>query len=371
MSLVPTEIIFEVTNLNSSGEGSLAWAISQVNSYTGDLRPVVQIDSSLAGQSIALSSAPTISKPCVVRGNGVSITGYAIKTTAAVEWSDITLPQITLSGAGALSGENITLTSQRAVYLENWSSAADFSGIKTTAQDAYIGISGTLGDSTFTQLPDTLPGGYRVVNDVTVAAGKTVTLEEGVCWKFDYKKSLFDYKESLYIYGTFVVNNATVADALVADNNYVYCEVENGGKLQLTNANLKQLYRVYLYSGGTLEMTGGTLDSRYELEVCAGATATLTGVTVKDYINNYGCLTLEDCSINSYINNYGCLTLEDCSINKYINSEGTLKLTDVNSTSYITAKGSTTLDGVTCTTLVVDGDADVSIGEKGIVLTGT
>ena len=345
MSLVPTEIIFEVTNLNSSGEGSLAWAISQVNSYTGDLRPVVQIDSSLAGQSIALSSAPTISKPCAVRGNGVALTGYAVKTTAAVEWHDITLTQITLSGAGSLSGENITLTSQRAVYLENWSSAADFSGIKTTAQDAYIGISGTLGDSTFTQLPDAVPGGYRVVFRVTVAAGKTVTLEEGVCW--DITVGTFE------VCGTFVVDNATVADALKSASLLSFMKVD-GGKLQLTNANLNQFFYVYLYSGSTMEMTGGILDSRNYLEVQGGATATLTGVRVKDYINNSGSLTLEDCSINNYIN-----------------SEGTLKLTDVNSTSYITAKGSSTLDGVTCTTLVVDSDADVSTGENGITLTET
>ncbi len=347
MSLVPTEIIFEVTNLNSSGEGSLAWAISQVNSYTGDLRPVVQIDASLAGQSIALASAPTISKPCAVRGNGVTITGYAIKTTAAVEWSDITLPQIQLSGAGALSGENIALTSAESVRLTDWSGTADFSGIKTTAQDAYIGIRGTLGDCTFTQLPDAVPGGYRVVN-VTVAAGKTVTLEEGVCWE------LGDY--DLDVYGTFVVDNETVADALKSESRYAYLYVRNGGKLQLTNANLNQLSHEFIYSGSTMEMTGGTLDlwDGHCLEVRDGATATLTGVTVMEDIKNYGSLEMEDCSINNDID-----------------SEGTLKLTDVNSTSYITAKGSSFMDGVTCTTLVVDVDADVSSGEKGIVLTDT
>ncbi|MEE1264734.1 MAG: hypothetical protein UHH87_00425, partial [Akkermansia sp.] len=176
-----------------------------------------------------------------------------------------------------------------------------------------------------------------------------MTLEEGVCWQLLKTTSYYRY---LNVDGTLVVDNETVADALVSVSGAPCLRINNGGKVQLANANVTGFYYISTQSGGTFEMTGGTLDSVNDFQVSSGGTATLSGVTVKDYINNSGTLNMEGGSIDNYIT-----------------SSGVLNMSGVVSTSYIEAKGATTLDGVTCTTLRVDSDADVSIGEGGVTLT--
>ncbi|MBQ5664508.1 MAG: hypothetical protein IIV41_01420, partial [Akkermansia sp.] len=342
-----------VSNTNDSGPGSLRNAILSLNSSSTIRDISIRMSEEVAGQTIVLDSAlPAITAPCTIEGAGITLDGYGMTCSTDVEFKDITLPKITLSGTGSISGENIVLTNQEAVLLQNWSSVTSISGVTATAEGAYVGITGTLGDSTFTALPETLAGGYKVLlnSDVTIAAGKTVTLEEGVCWQLLKTTSYYRY---LNVDGTLVVDNENVADALVSVSGAPCLRVNNGGKVQLTNANVTGFYYISTQSGGTFEMTGGTLDSVNDFQVSSGGTATLSGVTVKDYINNSGTLNMEGGSIDNYIT-----------------SSGVLNMSGVVSTSYIEAKGATTLDGVTCTTLRVDSDADVSTGEGGVTLTG-
>ncbi|MEE1264735.1 MAG: hypothetical protein UHH87_00430, partial [Akkermansia sp.] len=159
-----------VSNTNDSGPGSLRNAILSLNSSSTIRDISIRMSEEVAGQTIVLNSAlPAITAPCTIEGAGITLDGYGMTCSTDVEFKDITLPKITLSGTGSISGENIVLTNQEAVLLQNWSSVTSISGVTATAEGAYVGITGTLGDSTFTALPETLAGGYKVLlnSDVT------------------------------------------------------------------------------------------------------------------------------------------------------------------------------------------------------------
>ncbi len=318
---------FYVNNLNTSGAGSLAYAISQVNAYSGNLKPTIFIDAALSGSTLNLSSQPTISKDCEIIGHGLTIAGRGITCSAKVEMNDLTLPGITLSGSGQVIPSNVVLTNQQAVRLESaWSGSTDFSGITTTAENAYVGLY-SLGNCTLRELPVSLPGGYKLVDSRTVVeSGKTVVLDDGV--------SIDTNGHTFYLEGKLIAENAELADAITGSGSLYL----RGGTLELTNASIRSR-SFNMYYAATLEMTGGVFDTANgSLYVnSAECVVSLTGVEVKDDIYNMG----------------------------------TMVLTDVNSSGRIEAYGSTTLDGVSCTTLYVDNDSDVSVGEGGLTLTGT
>ncbi|MBR5195775.1 MAG: hypothetical protein IKW48_06510, partial [Akkermansia sp.] len=318
---------FYVNNLNTSGAGSLAYAVSQVNSYSGRLKPIIVVDAALSGSTLALSSLPTISKDCEIIGNGLTITNYGLRASAKVEMSDLTLPRLTLAGSGQVTPSNVVLTDQQAVRLESaWSGSTDFSGLEITAEGAYVGLS-SLGDCTLNALPESLSGGYKTVtSDTLVGSGKTVTLADGV--------SIDINGYSPNIYGRLIAENTEVADAITGSG---YVEISNGGTLELTNASIRSQY-FRMYNAATLMMTGGVFD-------------TGSGSLSSSYAESR-------------------ISLTDVEMRDNLSTSGTLDLTDVTSTGRIEAYGSTTLDGVSCTSLYVDSDSDVSVGEGGLSLTG-
>ena len=175
----------------------------------------------------------------------------------------------------------------------------------------YIGVSGNIYTSTLTELPDTFANGYKSIDNIAVRENNTVTLEEGVCLQMQSD-------HDLNVYGTLVAENEEVADAIIGGStSYAYLNIRDGGKLQLKNANVRNGYYLYIYKGGTLEMEGGTLDTRNYLYIQSGATATLDGVTVKDYISNYGTLSLSNSIVNNtvYVYSGSSASITGCAIN--------------------------------------------------------
>ncbi|MBE6410436.1 MAG: hypothetical protein E7034_07565 [Akkermansiaceae bacterium] len=208
----------------------------------------------------------------------------------------------------------------------------------------YIGVSGNIYTSTLTELPDTFANGYKSTDSIAVRENNTVTLEEGVCLQMQSD-------HDLNVYGTLVAENEEVADAIIGgSSSSAYLYIRDGGKLQLKNANVRNGYYLYIYKGGTLEMEGGTLDTRNYLSIQSGATATLDGVTVKDYIYNYGTLSLSNSTVNNsvYVYSGSTASITGCSINGTLQismgststtitgndfSKTTLKLTDMASST--------------------------------------
>ena len=351
-----TTITLTVTNLNNSGEGSLRQAIIDANAYTGDLPVSIVVDSSLAGQTLTLSSSfPTLSKACSLDGNGIILSNYNITTSASLNLHNLTLPQLVLSSSGSIAGSNIILTAEEAIRLSNWSGITDFSAVTFSSYGAYVCISGTLGDSTFTALPESLSGGYRIINStVTIEKGKTVILEEGAQWNFSGKSAYMGSVDAyLNIYGTLEVDNENVSDVFVAENSYSSIYVGSEGKLLLNNANIQDIGSITISDCGELCMTGGIL-------------AAQSGVT----INSGGKATLEAVEVENSVYNQGELNMQGGSINNYIKNQGTLIMCDVNSASYIEVLGNTELNGVTCSEIVVSSNMLLRTGEKGVTLTG-
>ena len=245
-----------------------------------------------------------------------TLDGVSCATLYVDSDSDVSVDEggLTLTGTEALRLTN-TFTGDTARLFEP--------GATITAENAYVGLY-SLGDCTLNALPESLSGGYKVMNSGTViASGKTVTLGDGV--------SIDINGYSSYIYGRLIAENTEVADAITGSGSLCLY----GGTLELTNASIRSEY-FNMYNAATLEMTGGVFDTGYG-SLYSECVVSLTGVEVKDDIYSYG----------------------------------TLNLTDVNSIGLIRAYGSTTLDGVSCTTLYVDSDSDVSVGEGGLTLTGT
>lgn len=453
------ELTVEVTNLNSSGEGSLQSAMEQVNSGVENMVHTIRVSDSLQGQILFLSSLLTCSNAFVLEGKGLILADNGLSISSTGILNDLTLPQIRLSDSGRVEGQNIVLTEKEAIILSNWKGVTDFSGITATAEGAYVYITGTLGAANLTCLPDTfsgyrlenvignsyiccedelnaknvtvnsylsifgnstlenvtcarlnlcsttdittlgmgvtitgsevfrlcnfkgnvlrildsfdwtatsegekfvgvsgdmytsnlstlpdvLTGGYKSSGNISVLMGNTLTLEKGVCLQMQNN-------HMLYVYGTLIVNNEEVSDAIIGTSSLQELYICDGGKLQLKNANVTGIEYIFMYSGGTLEMKGGTLDTRSYLQIREGAMATLDGVTVKDYIYNYGTLSLSNSTVNNsvYVYSGSTANITGCTINGTLEismgststtitgndfSKTTLKLTDMSSST--------------------------------------
>ncbi len=225
-----------------------------------------------------------------------------------------------------------------------------FDWTATNEGEKYIGVSGNVYTSTLTSLSESFAGGYKSSGNVSIASGNTVTLEEGVCLQMQSD-------HDLNVYGTLVAENEEVADAIIGgSSSSAYLYIRDGGKLQLKNANVRNGYYLYIYKGGTLEMEGGTLDTRNYLSIQSGASATLDGVTVKDYIYNYGTLSLSNSTVNNsvYVYSGSTASITGCAINGTLEismgststtitgndfSKTTLKLTDTGNLNTIDLSG--------------------------------
>ncbi|MEE1265032.1 MAG: hypothetical protein UHH87_01960, partial [Akkermansia sp.] len=402
--------VFNVTNRNNSGLGSLRNALLCAASYTGEVVPRIIVNPDLSGQTISLSSTLTVGDvECSIEGNGVILTGYSINNSGDLCISDCSFRNtITSSGSLSLTGVNstsyiaaygttlldgvtcttlyvdsasdvsvgeggVTLTGTEAIRLVNFSGNVDdflnSSSWTATASGAYVGISGSLNTSTLSVLPESFAGNYKLVSNVSLAAGETVTVEDGV----GINMQGYD----IDVYGTLNAEYDEVSDLLTTTGDYAYLNIQDGGQVNLKNASLNigsgGLWgRVSVFAGGALNMEGGDLFANYyHVQIAEGGQATLVGTNVRSAINNSGTLNMTGCSISNYISSSGSLNVTDSSLSSYISSSGTLSLTGVTSTSYIEAFGTIQLDDVTCTTLRVDSASDLSVGENGVTLTGT
>ncbi|MBR3903156.1 MAG: VCBS repeat-containing protein, partial [Akkermansia sp.] len=294
-SVIPSPYVMEVTNLNTSGAGSFSSALAKVNSGAGNIISTIQVNDSLSGETLSLSSDLSCSTICVIEGNNLKINNYKLSSSSDIIIHDLTLPQIFLSDTAKLTAENLTLTAQEAIRLTNWSGNVDFTGVTATADAAYVGLTGTFGDTTLAALPASLSDGYKAVGNVSVESGTTCNLEDGV--------SLDLRGYNLSVQGSMMVENAVTADFL---QNGAYVTIGKGGKLQLKNANLSIKNYVYMASGGIFEMEGGTLAPLTDVLVSYGGTANLYNVQVESHIYSSGSLSLDGCDLgnNDIIVNY-------------------------------------------------------------------
>ena len=270
-----------------------------------------------------------------IEGNG-SITasnstiGGSLEVTGKSLLENVTCTRLNVDSDSDVTtqGQGVTMTGEMAFLLTNFSGSVGtlLNSIDwtATAENAYVGVA-NLNNATLTALPETLPGGYKSYSSVFINSGKTVTLEEGVCLQMQNR-------HYLYVDGLLVAENEAVADAITGTTSSEELYIRNGGKLQLKNANVTGIEDIFMNSGGTLEMKGGTLDTRSYLQIREGATATLDGVTVKDYIYNYGTLSLSNSTVNNsvYVYSGSTANITGCAIN------GTLEISMGSTSTTIT-----------------------------------
>ena len=345
-----------------------------INNYGTLTMTDCSISSSISGSGTLtlenVESTSYISSSGVVTAKNVNISSYlAAYGNSTLE--DVSCARLNVDSATDITtaGTGVTITGTEVIRLVGFKGNVQemldsFDWTATNEGEKYIGVNGDIYTSTLTVLPDMFVGGYKATGSITVKEDNTVTLEEGACLQMQ--------GNYLYVSGTLVAENEAVADAitgLTTSSPYLY--INDKGKVQLKNANVTGMYRVYLYSGGTLEMEGGTLDSRSYMEIASGAMATLDGVTVKDNINNYGTLTMSDCSISGSIYGSGTLTMENVESTSYISSRGKLTAKKVNVSSYLSAFGNSTLEDVSCARLDVDSATDITTAGAGVTISGT
>jgi hypothetical protein len=210
-----------------------------------------------------------------------------------------------------------------------------------------------LNDVTLTSLESYgITGGYKLSSDVSISSGKVTTLAEGV--------SVDMQGYDINVYGALNAEFTETADFLVTTRDYAYLNIRNGGQVNLKNASINigsgSLWgQVNVNTGALLTMEGGDLfANHYNVSIANGGEARLNGTHVRSAITNAGTLTLTGVTSTSNIA-----------------SSGTLTATDTSTSSYLKVTSSGVLDGVSCTTLHVDSDSDVSVGEGGLTLTGT
>lgn len=247
-----------------------------------------------------------------------------------------------VSSAESITGSGNVFTGNEVFRLYDYSGNTDDLAAcvgSITSDSAYIGVSGNLNTAIFTKTQGGLNLGYKSVNSVSIQADNTVTLEEEVSWELN--------GYVLNVYGTLAAERETAAD-VITGSGYLYAQ--NGGKVQLKNANINlsgSSTQVYVYSGGVLEMEGGSLYARY-VTVEAGGNMVLDGTTVKQYMQNYGTLTLTDCTVGNtlYLYSGSEATVTGCALNGTLQvslgatttitgndfSNTTLKLTDLSGT---------------------------------------
>ena len=260
-----------------------------------------------------------------------------------------TFKSLQLSSTGNITGSGNTFTGDEVFRLSGYSGNTDDLAAmvgRIMSESAYIGLTGNLNTSTFTKTQGGLNLGYKSVRPVSIQADKTVTLEEGVCWDLN--------GWTLNVYGTLEAEWETSADVITGtrSNYYNYFYVQDGGKVQLKNANinLADLGYVTVYSGGTLEMEGGSLYANCGVTVNGGGNMVLDGTTVRSYVTNSGTAVLSNCTVNNsvYVYSGSTASITGCEINGTLEismgststtitgndfSKTTLKLTDMASST--------------------------------------
>ncbi|MBQ3526904.1 MAG: hypothetical protein IJA63_11615, partial [Akkermansia sp.] len=134
-----------------------------------------------------------------------------------------------------------------------------------------------------------LAGVITLNSNLSIPASATVTLPDGV--------SINQQGYNISVYGRLKAEYEEVADAFVSTSSYRYIFVENGGVVELKNANINfsgSNSQVYVRSGGSFSMTGGSMYAQNNgAYIASGGSMSLSGVEVKNKIENYGSLMLE------------------------------------------------------------------------------
>ena len=246
-----------------------------------------------------VSSSSYISGSGSLTAKDSVITSY-VDAYGATSLENVSCSRLNVNSDSAVTteGAGVTLTGEQAIQLNGYSGTVatllDNFAWTSTAENAYIGITGYLNTSTLSNITDKLSGGYKLVGDVTIQSGHTVSLSEGV--------SINQQGGNISVYGSLRAEYEEVADAFVSTSTYRYIFVENGGVVELKNANINfsgSYSQVSVRSGGSFSMTGGSMYANYSgAYIQSGGSMSLSGVEVKNKIENYGTLSLESCTVN-------------------------------------------------------------------------
>lgn len=289
-------------------------------------------------------------------GSELSLKNCSLAGTLAVggkaELSSVTCGTLTLSSGSELVTDavGVTLTGQNAIVLKNWHGSVDdlLDSFNWTATDeqARLGIAGNIAaNSTFCALPDTLRGGYVLVDNTTVLVGAAVQLEDGVGWDIDGR--------NLYIKGALSAANTTARNALFNQDGGGNIYVHDGATVELekahismTTADAKLAGMLYIYSGGELNMTEGNVQAQV-VHVYGSVTHSDGRVNCNTYdVYSGGSLVLTD------VTHSGNLSLRAGSV-------GTINRVSINGN--FSAKGKVSATDVSCATLIFGGDCDLTV----------
>ncbi len=201
-------------------------------------------------------------------------------------------------------------------------------------EGAYVALEGNIYTATLT-VPYFLNGGYRLNSTLTVAAGHTLSLDEGV--------ALDKRGRDIYVDGILRAHNEEVADSLLSTSSRSNIEVCKGGLLDLKNANVNlNGGDTYVRTGASAVIEGGTMCSGFVVEQSATLTMKAADIT-SGPLSCYGTVDLKNMSIASSVTNRstGTLKAEGVTFRNWVKAENGIDLTDCRLNSTLTINGTT------------------------------
>ncbi len=171
------------------------------------------------------------------------------------------------------------------------------------SEGAYITLGTVIDTATLAALPAAFTGGYRAGGNMEVAAGHTLTLEEG---------ALLHLNDYLRVSGTVNAEFSANGQAFITQNGaYGSFDISETGRMNLVNVDIDlsgENSQIIVAGGGEYSMRGGTLLLNPELgaenlNIIGNGLVNLEGVAVQGNLNlgEEVQFSAADCSFSSYL----------------------------------------------------------------------
>lgn len=297
--------VFTVTNTSTevSVIGSLPWAVSRLNNYSGEDLPTIRFGEELAGGTITGIASLSLNKCAAVMApqQGVHLTGTTLNLQADTQLQNLTLAGLVLSGSPVVEAENVSLTGESAIVWKDATGELLLSGLQATHANARIELGSEItGEMLLRDYSALGLGYYRLEPAAEIAASAKLTVAPGAVL------SQADTVSSIRLDGSLILGAGSVLDM-----ERVFLTVNRGGELCADSADIR-VYSMTLQDAATLTH------------------CTVTAPNDRITVLNGGVLTADDCIFNStvIINGSGRGDLSNCTFNSSVTLTGETVMQD-------------------------------------------